>query len=160
MRAAIEEAWQGMRIPGAGEVGAVLVRDGVIAMRAHNEAELRSDPTAHAETVAIRRLAAQWKTIDLSGCTLYCTLQPCGMCTFAAMWSGIERIVYGATRSAANDIYFATRHFDTEDFFGDSYKGNMRVSKGVLEAECMKLYLRKGQPVPEEKAGDPAHGPE
>ena len=158
MRAALEQAHIGQRTPGAGEVGCVLVRDGKIVMRAHNEAELRHDPTAHAEMVAIRKLALEWKTIDLSGCVLYCTLQPCGMCTFAAIWSGIERIVYGATRSEANDIYFATRHFDTEDFFRDSYKGNMRVTAGVLKDECMQLYLKKHEPVPSEKAAqDPAH---
>ena len=158
MRSAIEEARVGERTPGAGEVGCVIVRGGEIVLRAHNEAEMRNDPTAHAEMVGIRRLCEQWHTMDLKGCTLYCTLQPCGMCTFAAIWSGIERIVYGATRSEANDIYFATRHFDTEDFFRDSYKGSMQVTKGVLEEECMELYVRKDEPVPEEKkAKDPAH---
>jgi len=157
MRVAIEQARIGRRTPGAGEVGAVIVRGSEVLMAAHNEAEMRSDPTAHAEMVAIRRLCAQLKTIDLRGCTLYCTLQPCGMCTFAAIWSGIERIVYGATRTKANDIYFASRHFDTEDFFRDSYKGAMQVAKGVLEAECMELYVKRDEPVPTEKRDDPAH---
>jgi tRNA(adenine34) deaminase len=158
MREAIAEARLGAMLPGAGEVGCVIVRDGEIVMRAHNEAEKRFDPTAHAEMVGIRRLCEKLKTIDLTGCTLYCTLQPCGMCTFAAIWSGIERIVYGATRTKANDVYFASRHFDTEDFFRDSYKGAMKVTKGVLERECMQLYLRRGETVPPEKAAkDPAH---
>jgi tRNA(adenine34) deaminase len=158
MRAAIEQASVGKETPGGGEVGCVIVKDGEIVVRAYNEAEMRHDPTAHSEMVGIRRLAAEWQTIDLSGCTLYCTLQPCGMCTHAAIWSGIGRIVYGATRTAANDIYFATRHFNTEDFFRDSYKGPMQVTKGVLEEECMKLYLKKQEPVPEEKIKrDPAH---
>ncbi|GAC1660014.1 MAG: hypothetical protein NVS9B15_23970 [Acidobacteriaceae bacterium] len=158
MRAALEQAHLGAQKDGAGEVGCVIVRDGQIVMRAYNEAEMRNDPTAHSEIVGIRRLCQRWQTINLKGCTLYCTLQPCGMCTFAAIWSGIERIVYGATRIEANDIYFATRHFDTEHFFRDSYKGPMEVRKGVLEQECMKLYLRKHDSVPAEKAAaDPAH---
>lgn len=158
MRAALEQARIGQRTPGAGEVGCVIVRDGEIVMRAHNEAEMRMDPTAHSEIVAIRRLCERRRTMDLKGCTLYCTLQPCGMCTFAAIWSGLERIVYGATRTEANDIYFATRHFDTEDFFRDSYKGAMKVTKGVLEDECMQLYLRKNEPVPQDKKEkDAAH---
>jgi tRNA(adenine34) deaminase len=77
MRLAIAQARQGEQQPGAGEVSAVLVKDGQVLCVAFNEGELQSDPTAHAEIAAIRRACNQLKTTSLRGFTLYCTLQPC-----------------------------------------------------------------------------------
>ena len=83
MRLAIEQARQGDQTPGAGEVGCVIVRKGEVLAAGHNEAELRHDPTAHAEIVTLRKLGEKLQTTDFRGCTLYCTLQPCGMCSIA-----------------------------------------------------------------------------
>jgi tRNA(adenine34) deaminase len=77
-------------------VGCVIVKEGEIVAEAFDEGELRSDPTAHAEMVAIRELAAKGKTVDLRDATLYCTLQPCAMCTTACIWANIGKIVFGA----------------------------------------------------------------
>lgn len=104
MRLAIAQARLGERLPGAGEVGAVLTHNGRAVCVAFNEGELQSDPTADAEIVAIRRACGRLKTTALRGFTLYCTLQPCGMCTIACLWAGISRIVYGATRDAVNAV--------------------------------------------------------
>ena len=60
---------------------------------AHNENERRNDPTAHAEMVAIRDLCGKLGVAELKGRTLYCTLQPCGMCSLACVWAGISRIL-------------------------------------------------------------------
>ena len=71
MLLAIEQARLGDIMPGAGEVGCVIVSDGRVVAAGHNEAEMRHDPTAHAEIVTIRRLASETKSMDLSGHVLY-----------------------------------------------------------------------------------------
>ncbi len=155
MRLALEEARIGDRTPGAGEVGCVIVRDGEVAALGHNEVEMRNDPTAHAEVVTLRKLGEKWKTIDLSGCTLYSTLQPCGMCTMAAIWSRIGRIVYGATRSDVHSMYFEERHYNTADFIHDAFKADIEMTAGVLAAECSQLYYTPGE-LPGDARDDPA----
>src|SRR5690606_41622726 len=94
MRLALEEA---RRAPEHGDVpiGAVVVRDGAVLARAHNRREVDSDPTAHAELIAIReasRIIGHWR---LEGATLYCTLEPCAMCAGAMVLARLPRLVYG-----------------------------------------------------------------
>jgi tRNA(adenine34) deaminase len=78
-------------------IGAVLVHDGELVAGAHNERELRQDPTAHAEVIALRegaRLAGSWRLLDT---VLYVTLEPCAMCAGAIVLARVGRVVYGAT---------------------------------------------------------------
>jgi tRNA(adenine34) deaminase len=78
-------------------VGAVVLRDGVVIARRHNERELTGDPTAHAEILALRDAAAvvgHWRLMD---CTIYVTLEPCFMCAGALVNARIGRVVFGAT---------------------------------------------------------------
>lgn len=77
-------------------IGAVVVYDGHIIGRGHNERELTNDPTAHAEILAIRQAGQHLKTWRLEGATLYCTLEPCCMCAGAMVQSRLSRLVYGA----------------------------------------------------------------
>ncbi len=81
----------------AGEVpiGAVLVVEEVVIVRAHNRREVWQDPTAHAELIAIREAAMQLRTWRLVGSTLYVTMEPCAMCIGAAILARIERVVFG-----------------------------------------------------------------
>jgi tRNA(adenine34) deaminase len=146
MRLAIAQAREGLREYGGGEVGCAIVRDGVVLQIAHNEVEGRNDPTAHAEMVAIRDLCAKLKVEDLKGCTLYCTLQPCGMCSLACVWAGISHIVYGATRTDVNSVYFETRHADTADFVRDCFRNDLEIRSGVLDVECSAFYARPEEP--------------
>jgi tRNA(Arg) A34 adenosine deaminase TadA len=88
MGLAIAQAREGLRENGGGEVGCAIVRDGIVLHLAHNEVERRKDPTAHAEMVAIRDLCGRLGVTDLKGCTMYCTLQPCGMCSLACCMGG------------------------------------------------------------------------
>jgi tRNA(adenine34) deaminase len=77
-------------------IGAVIVRDGEVVAATHNERELRQDPTAHAEIIALReaaRLAGTWRILDAA---LYVTLEPCTMCAGAIVLARIARVVYGA----------------------------------------------------------------
>jgi tRNA(adenine34) deaminase len=96
MRLALREA---QRAPAHEDVpiGAVLVHDGEVLAAAHNERELRSDPTAHAEILALRegaRALGSWRLLD---CTLYVTLEPCAMCAGAIVLARLPRVVFGAT---------------------------------------------------------------
>ena len=95
MRLALREAERALEhddVP----VGAVVVDDGEVAALGHNERELRQDPTAHAEVLAIReasRALGRWR---LLGCVLYVTLEPCAMCAGAIVLARLPRVVYGA----------------------------------------------------------------
>jgi tRNA(adenine34) deaminase len=146
MREAIAEAAAGERQPGGGEVGCVIVRNGEIVARGHNEAELRHDPTAHAEIVTLRKLGEAEKAIEFPGCTLYATLQPCGMCTLASVWARIDRIVYGAGRGDVDAVYFEQRHHDTADLARDAMGKKVEVTGGVLADECARFYRRPVAP--------------
>jgi tRNA(adenine34) deaminase len=96
MRLALREAQRALAhddVP----IGAVLVHGGEVLAAAHNERELRTDPTAHAEILALReasRALGSWRLID---CTLYVTLEPCAMCAGAIVLARVLRVVFGAT---------------------------------------------------------------
>jgi tRNA(adenine34) deaminase len=96
MRLAIAEARRALDhddVP----IGAVVVRDGEVIGAGRNERELRQDPTAHAEAIALREAAAalgSWRVLDS---TLYVTLEPCAMCAGAIVLARVPRVVYGCT---------------------------------------------------------------
>jgi tRNA(adenine34) deaminase len=129
MRQAIAEAADsGEDVP----VGALLLSaDGEVIARGHNEREADSDPTAHAEIVAIRRAAADRQDWRLEDCTLVVTLEPCVMCAGAIVAARIGRVVFGAWDArvgASGSLY---------DVIRDARLGApAEVIGGVLEAEC------------------------
>ncbi len=86
-------------------VGAVVVRNGEVIARRHNERELTGDPTAHAEVLALRDAAVVTGSWRLDGCTLVVTLEPCLMCGGALVNSRIDRVVYGAADLKAGACY-------------------------------------------------------
>jgi tRNA(adenine34) deaminase len=95
MKAALLEAAKaGER--GEVPVGAVVVRDGKIIGRGSNRPALTSDPTAHAEIVALRSAARRAGNYRLPGCDLYVTVEPCPMCLGAVVLSRVRRLIYGA----------------------------------------------------------------
>jgi tRNA(Arg) A34 adenosine deaminase TadA len=81
--------------------GAVVVRDGRIVGQAPSRVVVNRDPTAHAETEAIRDAARRLGTADLSGCRLYSTSRACQMCETAAYWAQIDALVHGAAMESA-----------------------------------------------------------
>jgi tRNA(adenine34) deaminase len=96
MRLALREAQRALDhhdVP----VGAVVVHAGEVAGIAHNERELRQDPSAHAEMLAIREAARTLESWRLLGCVLYVTLEPCAMCAGAIVLARVPRVVYGAS---------------------------------------------------------------
>ena len=95
MQAALELAREGAA---AGEVpvGAIVVQNGAIIGRGYNQPISRSDPTAHAEIVAMRDAAARIGNYRLPGCEIFVTLEPCAMCAGAIIHARLARLVFGA----------------------------------------------------------------
>lgn len=112
-------------------IGCVVVRDGQELAAAGNEREVRNDPTAHAEVLAVREAAQASGSWRLEGCTLYATLEPCAMCAGAIVLARVERVVFGAADPKAG---FA----GSLDNLVQDPRLNHRaeVVGGVLEEEC------------------------
>ncbi len=133
MRLALEEA---ERAAGWGDVpvGAVVARGDEILARAGNARERDRDPTAHAETLALRAAAAVLGTWRLDGCTIVVTLEPCAMCAGALVLARVERLVFGAADPKAG---FAG---SLGDLVRDPRLNHLvDVESGVLEAESGQL---------------------
>jgi len=92
-------------------VGCVIVREGAVIARAGNRTLRDRDPTAHAETVAIRQAAASVGSERLTGCDLYVTLEPCAMCTAAISFARIRRLYYGAADPKGGAVDSGVRFF-------------------------------------------------
>ena len=88
-----QRAWDAGEVP----VGAVVVKDGEIIGRGFNQPITSSDPTTHAEIVALREAAARLKNYRLTDCELFVTLEPCMMCVGAMLHSRLKRVVFGAS---------------------------------------------------------------
>ena len=151
MRRAIGLAHEGLATRGGSPIGCVITRGGKVIGEGYNEAELRHDPTAHAEIVAMRRAGRTLQCSEFRGATLYTTLQPCGMCSMAAIWAKIARIVYGAGRGEVHELYFEDRYLNTIDFINDAYREDLSVVGGLLAGECAALYVAPDAQVPKEQ---------
>jgi tRNA(adenine34) deaminase len=128
-----EDALQHDDVP----VGAVVVRDGIVIGRGHNQRELLQDPTAHAEILAITAAASEVGSWRLEGCTLYVTLEPCAMCAGAIVLARLPRLVFGAWDPKAGACG-SVLSIVTEP------RLNHRVAPegGVLADECASLLRR------------------
>lgn len=100
MREAIALAEESVR-SGGGPFGAVVVRAGEVVGRGSNRVTPNTDPTAHAEVMAIRDACRNLGVFSLEGCELYVNCEPCPMCLAAAYWARLERIYHAATRQDA-----------------------------------------------------------
>jgi len=115
-------------------IGAVVARDGELLTAAGNERELRRDPTAHAEVLAIRAAAEQLGGWRLPGTTLYVTLEPCTMCAGAIVLARIPEVVFGAPDPKAGA---AGSVFDV--LAEPALNHRPQVTGGVMEEECSAL---------------------
>lgn len=106
MQAALQEAYAGIAAHEGGPFGSVVVKDGVIVGRGHNQVLALHDPTCHGEMQAIRDACKQLATHDLSECELYTTAEPCPMCLGAIMWANITTVYYGCNRVDSAEIGF------------------------------------------------------
>lgn len=106
MKIAIEEAREGINNGHGGPFGCVIVKDGKVIGRGHNEVIRQQDPTCHGEIMAIHSACKNLGTFDLSGCELYTTAAPCPMCFGAILWSNITKYYYGCRVEDTDKIGF------------------------------------------------------
>jgi len=138
LRLAISAARDGITA-GQSPFGSVIVRDGAVVATAHNTVWRDTDPTAHAEVNCIRAASGDLGTIDLSGCDLYTTCEPCPMCLSAIHWAKIRRVVYGAGIADAAAAGFSELRVPARELarMGGS---NLVVEGGLLAEECRALF--------------------
>jgi|SRR5215469_525304 len=116
MEQAIALATENVTSGSGGPFGAVIVRDGKVIATGVNRVTTTSDPTAHAEVVAIRNACAELKTFRLDGCVIYTSCEPCPMCLGAIYWAHCGAVFYGNTAKDAADAGFA------DDYLYDELK--------------------------------------
>jgi tRNA(adenine34) deaminase len=133
MRIALQEASAALE-HGDVPVGAVIVHDGVVIARAHNQREELKDPTAHAEMIALTQAAAALEAWRLTGCTVYATVEPCVMCAGALVLARVSRLVYGADDSKAGAC--ASLYRIPSD---PRLNHSIETVSGVLAEECAEL---------------------
>jgi len=134
MRAAIKVGLKGTE-SGQSPFGACVVKDGRIVASAHNTVWADTDSTRHAEINAIRKACRKLKSVDLSGCTVYSTCEPCPMCFSACHWAKISRIVYGASIDDALAAGFKELHIHNRMLKARG-KSPVRITSGCLAGEC------------------------
>jgi guanine deaminase len=106
MARAIQLSVENVRRGNGGPFGAVIVKDATIIAEGVNSVTAKSDPTAHAEIVAIREACSRLKTFSLANCEIYTSCEPCPMCLGAIYWAHISRIYFGNVAADASKIGF------------------------------------------------------
>ena len=137
MRQAMEVAREGVDA-GQTPFGACIVWEGQLLAAAHNCVWDRTDPTAHAEVLAVRDACRKLDTIDLTGGAIYCTCEPCPMCFAAIHWAKLSKVVFGARIADAEAAGFGEMHISNEQMKrrGGS---SVEIVGDVLRAPCVAL---------------------
>ena len=137
MEMAIEEAKLGIVEGHGGPFGCVIVKDGVVVGKGHNEVIKNNDPTCHGEMMAIHDACKNLKTFNLKGCELYTTGEPCTMCFSAILWANIDKVYYGCNINDTENIGFR------DNVFYQLFQNQDKRKEFVIEMnreECLDLY--------------------
>jgi guanine deaminase len=138
MKLAIEKTREGIAA-GQSPFGSIIVKGGEVVASTHNTVWQDTDPTAHAEVNCLRSAAKALQTIDLQGCTLYSTCEPCPMCLSAIHWAKVDRVVFGATIDDAANAGFCELHVAAESL-AEMGRSPLVVEGGLLREECSALF--------------------
>lgn len=133
MKQALSEAYKAYdndEVP----VGSVIVHNGEVIARAHNQIKMLKDPTAHAEMIAITQAAAHLQNERLTDCILYVTIEPCAMCVGAAVLGRVKEIVYGAS-----DPKTGACGSSVELTKPGLFNHDIEVIGGILEGDCRSV---------------------
>ena len=133
MKQALKEAkkaYEKLEVP----VGAVIVKDGKIIAKAHNQKETKFDTTKHAEILAIQKASKKLNSWRLVDCEMYVTLEPCSMCAGAIINSRIKKIYFGASDEKTGAIGSV---FNLLDDYTFNHK--VEYEKGILKNECEEI---------------------
>ncbi|MDY0345122.1 MAG: nucleoside deaminase [Bacilli bacterium] len=136
MRMAINEARKGINSGHGGPFGSVIVKDGVVIAKGHNQVIKNQDPTCHGEMMAIHKACKKLGTFDLSGCQLYTTAEPCPMCLGAILWANISKVYFGCNIVDTENIGFRDKVFYEMNETG-------KIDELVIELDrkqCLKLF--------------------
>lgn len=134
MKLALEEARLGIHGHHGGPFGAVIVKDGVVVGKGHNQVLHNQDPTCHGEVMAIHDACKNLGTFDLSGCEIYTTGEPCPMCLGAILWANIGKVYYGCNVIDTDRIGFR------DDVFYQRFSAREGFCEQLDRDECLKLY--------------------
>ena len=105
MQQAIDLSARALDTPGTEPFGALVVKDGAVVGQGFNHSAANFDPTSHGEVEAIRDACANLKTLDLGGCELYTSCEPCALCVAAMRIAGIGRLYYAASLAQSGDAF-------------------------------------------------------
>ena len=133
MQIAIQEAVKAEEM-GEVPVGAILVKDGFLIAKAHNQPISKNDPTAHAEIQLLRTAGSTLKNYRLTGTSLYVTLEPCAMCLGAIMHARVDRLIFGAY-DPKTGVCGSSENFMEASCFNHK----IDLASGVLENESKQL---------------------
>ena len=133
MKQALKEAkkaYEKLEVP----VGAIIVKDGKIIARAHNQKETKFDTTKHAEILAIQKASKKLNSWRLLDCEMYVTLEPCSMCAGALINSRIKKVYIGASDEKTGAVGSVLNLLDDYTF-----NHKVEYEKGILQDECEEL---------------------
>lgn len=133
MKEALKEAQKAcekLEVP----VGCVIVKDGKIIARAHNQKEIKQDTTRHAEISAIQKASKKLKSWRLIDCEMYVTLEPCSMCAGAIINSRIKKLYYGTQDEKTGAVGSVLNLF--EDY---KFNHKVEIENGIMQKECEKI---------------------
>ena len=140
-----QKAYEKLEVP----VGAVIVKDGKIIARAHNQKETKKDTTKHAEILAIQKASKKLESWRLIDCEMYVTLEPCSMCAGAIINSRIKKIYIGTLdekTGAAGSVF---------NLFEDyTFNHKVEIEKGILQKDCeqiLKDFFKELRKIKKEK---------
>ena len=151
MKEALKEAkkaYKKLEVP----VGAVIVKDGKIIARAHNQKETKYDTTKHAEILAIQKASKKLKSWRLIDCEMYVTLEPCSMCAGAIINSRIKKIYIGAKDEKTGAVGSKLNLF--RDY---TFNHEVDFEVGILEDECQKIlkdFFKELRKIKKEKTNE------
>ena len=140
MKLAVEEAEKGIASNEGGPFGCVIVKNGEVVGKGHNQVVKNKDSTCHGEMMAIRDACRKTGNFDLSGCELYTTGEPCPMCFGAILWANISKVFYGCNIKDTEKIGFRDRRF-----YEDSEKIKAELFEEKGREECLELYRKYSQ---------------
>ncbi len=128
-----EKAYKKLEVP----VGAVIVKEGKIIARAHNQKETKTDTTKHAEIMAIQKASKKLQSWRLIDCEMYITLEPCPMCAGAIINSRIKKIYIGAMDEKTGAVGSILNLL--EDY---TFNHKVEIEKGILQNKCENILKK------------------
>lgn len=129
---------EGMKRKDGGPFGATIVRNGEVVAAVGNTMMRDTDPSAHAEMVAVREACKKLDTMDLSDCEVYATCEPCPMCVGVMMWANIKKVYYSSTREDAAENGFSDMHL--RNYLDGTDKSVFDMEAIGQRADCDQLW--------------------